>query len=1002
MSHPSHEHSHENEGPSAVSHELPVGKAEVGRRGFLKLAGFTLAGTAMAGCRRPVEKAIPFLVQPEEVVPGRAVWYASTCGSCPAGCGVLVKNRDGRPIKLEGNPGHPLSAGGLCAIGQASILELYDAQRPADPLAAGRVSTWPEVDRSVRDRLDRIRKEGGAVRLLSGTITGPTTTSVIRQFMESFADGQQLVYDGLSCAAILDAHQKTHGRRVLPRFYFDRADMVVGMDADFLGTWISPVEYTVGYRKRRKLQANNPKRSHHVQIEARMSLTGANADRRIVVSPVEYRRLAASLASALANKAGTPFPVEVTPEAEIATLAERLWHARGHSLIVCGVNDLDTQIWINFCNHLLGSYGNSINLEHPSHQAAGHDRAVKSLLDELRSGKVAALVIRGANPVYDLPNGDEWANAIAQVPLVLSVCETNNETSGLAHHVCPEPHFLERWDDHEPVAGVVSVTQPVIQRLGRTRSFAESLSAWMGRPRSDYELIQTFWKQSLFPRQQVCQDPQQFWDQAVHDGYVRIDAPTAAIGTFQAEALPSELPTRLHQAKGGQQLVLYPKVTMGNGAHAHNPWLQELPDPISRIAWDNYANLSPTAAASAGVREGDVVKLAVAQASGDGKCIELPVHIQPGQHDDVVAVALGYGRSGSERFAKIGPQWLEARSSVGQSGRVGVNAAPSLSFAGDYLAYSTSVGRIEKTGRTQALAAIQTYDSLTVPEGMAPHGQEKRQEIVQEMSWSEYVDSTKKTPQTRPAPRSLWSDHRYDGHRWGMAVDLDACTGCGGCVLACQIENNIPVVGKDEMSRSREMHWLRIDRYYDQHDDRTDVSFQPMLCHHCENAPCETVCPVLATVHSSEGLNQQVYNRCVGTRYCANNCPYKMRRFNWFDYAHQDAMENMILNPDVTVRSRGVMEKCSFCIQRIEAARIEARREGRPIRDGEVLPACQQSCPAQAIVFGDMNDPDSAISRLTCSPRYYRALEELNVRPAVGYLMVVNDEPGHSGGRHHG
>lgn len=995
---------HPEDKEADVSHSPPgpLGPPGVGRRSFLKFAGFTLAGTAMAGCRRPVEKAIPFLVQPEEVIPGRSVWYASTCGGCSAGCGVLVKNRDGRPIKLEGNPDHPLSKGGLCAIGQACILELYDSRRPADPSIAGQKSTWAEVDRKLMGQLEQIRQNGGAVRLLTGTISSPTSRSMIRQFLEGFADAKHVTYDALSCSAILEAHQRTHENRVLPQFLFDRADVIVGLDADFLGTWISPVEYTAGYRARRKLDGDHPTRSHHVQIEARMSLTGAKADKRIVVAPDEYAKVAASLATALAEKAGVQVPVRVPPEPAVEQLAERLWEARGRSLIVCGVNDVDTQVWVNCGNHLLGNYGKTLEVERASYQVDGDDRAVKKLFEEMRAGQVAALIVRGVNPAYDLAALGDWSQALAKVPCIVSVTETNNETSASAHYLCPEPHFLERWDDSEPVAGIASVTQPVIQRLGRTRTLAEHLSAWTGRPRSDREIVQAFWKESLYVRRQDGEDPQRFWDQTVHDGYVNINASASAVSPFRTAALPAGLPAVQDKtASGDLQLVLYPKVTLREGTHAHNPWLQELPDPISRVAWDNYANLSPATAARIGVGEGDVLKVAARHASGADRDIELPVHIQPGQHDRVVAVALGYGRMGTERFAEIGPQWLEAKPSVGPNGRVGVNAAPFLKYAAGQLGYANAITRIEKTGRHNGLAAIQTYDSLTVPEGMAPRGQEKRQEIVRETSLSAFTDSIGKAPTTRPAPPSLWPEHRYDGHRWGMAIDLDACTGCGGCVLACQIENNVPVVGKDEMGRSREMHWLRIDRYFSQHDGRTDVVFQPMLCHHCENAPCETVCPVLATVHSSEGLNQQVYNRCVGTRYCANNCPYKMRRFNWFDYAHQDALENMILNPDVTVRSRGVMEKCSFCVQRIEAAKIESRGENRPMRDGDVQPACQQSCPARAIVFGDMNDPESAISRLMRSPRYYRALEELNVRPAVGYLMVVKDEHD-SKGAHHG
>lgn len=1008
------EHDYEHEHDHGHDLALELAPDAVDRRSFLKLAGFTLAGTALAGCRRPVEKAIPLLVQPEEITPGVALWYASTCGGCRAGCGVLVKNQDGRPIKLEGNPDHPLSRGGLCATGQASIVELYDSQRLKDPHEAGKPSSWPEVDRKIVERLDAIRKQGGAVRLLTGTIHSPTARALIDRFLGTFKDARHAVYEPLSCSAIADAHERTHGRRVLPRYHFEHSRVIVSLDADFLGTWISPVEFTAGYQMRRKVERSSNERSFHIQVESRFSLTGANADRRIMVGPTEYGALAAALAGALTEKAGLPAPVNVPADARVADLAGRLWEARGQSLVVCGVNDVEVQSWVNSINHLLGNYGKTIDVEQPSNQSQGDDGAVRLLLDELSAGKVAALLVADVNPVYSLPEGEKLAEYIRKVPLVVSFAERQDETGKLAHFICPQPHFLESWTDAEPVSGIVSIGQPTIQRLGHTRSLIESLSAWMGSPRTDYELVQQTWREQICNRQHKVRDVQSFWDRTVHDGCARLDPPQPSPAAFNAGAVASSAPTHLPSAAGALTLVLYPKVTLRDGRHAHNPWLQELPDPISRIAWDNYANVSPAAAATLGVVEGEVIKLSAVRSGGE-RTLELPVHVQPGQHDNIIAVALGYGREGTERFACIGPQWIEAKTSVGPNGRVGRNAAPLLGSSGGYLSFTQPLLRVEKTGQWQPLAAIQHYDSLDVPEKMAPAGQRHR-EVVREMglreargegSGSKSEIQTPKSQIQNPKseirnPQSMWPEHRYTGHRWGMVIDLDACTGCGACVLGCQIENNIPVVGKDELARSREMHWLRIDRYYVQPDGNTSVSFQPMLCHHCENAPCETVCPVLATVHSREGLNQQVYNRCVGTRYCANNCPYKVRRFNWFAYAHGDALQNMLLNPDVTVRSRGVMEKCSFCVQRIEAARIEARRRGSPVRDGEIQPACQQSCPARAIVFGDMNDPASEVSKLMHSPRYYRALEELNVRPSVGYLAIITSQADQAEGTHHG
>jgi molybdopterin-containing oxidoreductase family iron-sulfur binding subunit len=452
----------------------------------------------------------------------------------------------------------------------------------------------------------------------------------------------------------------------------------------------------------------------------------------------------------------------------------------------------------------------------------------------------------------------------------------------------------------------------------------------------------------------------------------------------------------------GRTLVLYPKVGIPDGSHAYNPWLQELPDPITKATWDNYACLSPAAAGQLSLAEGDVVRVEVRDGKGRGGSIDLPVLVQPGQHDQAVAVALGYGSVLSERFAGIGPAWLEAQPTVGENGLVGRNAAPLLAWQGAALRYTRVGVELTKTGKNRPPAVAQLRDTLNLPAHLAPPGQERRP-IVRETTLAA-LGASGLNPEARPeAPADLWpDDHPYPGRRWGMVIDLQACTGCSACVVACQAENNVPVVGRDEVRRQREMHWLRIDRYYSGDPTAVEVAHQPMLCQQCERAPCETVCPVLATTHSEEGLNEQVYNRCVGTRYCANNCPYKVRRFNWFDYAHDDALQNLVLNPDVTVRSRGVMEKCTFCVQRLEEARIEARRRGEPLRDGEVQTACQQSCPARAIVFGDLNDPESRVARLRKDRRHYRALEELNIGPSVGYLKVVRNRPDGEEGRQHG
>ena len=965
------------------------------RRSFLKAAGFTAAVAAVgAGCSHaPVEKAIPYLIQPEEIVPGVSYFYATTCGGCSAGCGVLAKNRDGRPIKLEGNPDHPISRGGLCAVGQASLLGLYDSQRLKEPRLDGKAVSWEEVDRQITNQLAEIRSAGRAVRFLSGTILSPTLNAQIQKFLGPFRDARHIVYDTLSSSAILDAHKETHGERLLPHYRFDKADVIASFDADFLGTWISPVEFSRDYAAGRRLDTHPPHMSYHAQFESRMSVTGAKADRRVRVSPQELGETMMRLAARLAHLAGEAFPPAVSaasnpPDGLLDELARRLWQARGRSLVVCGSQDVRLQVLVNYMNELLGNYGSSVEIGRPSKQKAGNDRDLQLFLDELRSGKVAALLLYGVNPVYDLPSGPALAEWIKRVPLVVSLADRLDETSTLARFACPDHHALESWGDAEPARGNISLFQPAVHPLGQTRSVLESLAIWGGQPKAAYDIVSDYWRENIFSRMKSAADFQTFWDRAVEAGFVVVSAETSKTTRFKAAAL-QEI-AQLAKASGEFSLVFYPKVAMLDGRHAENPWLQELPDPITKVTWDNYACLSPAAAKRLGLAEGDVVRLEVGAAQATPQALELPVLIQPGQHDQVIAVALGYGSKGTERFSSVGPKWIFGRSNVGEDGRIGINAAPMLLLAGGSLQYVRDDVQISKTGKRHALASTQTHHNLTMPEDVPLVGG-KHREIVRETTVTALIADAKNPPAAVSKTNGLWpADHPYNGHRWAMAIDLTACTGCSACVVACQAENNIPVVGKDEVLRHREMHWMRIDRYYSGEDD-FDVVHQPMLCQQCDNAPCETVCPVVATVHSAEGLNQQIYNRCVGTRYCANNCPYKTRRFNWFNYVRDDRLRNLVLNPDVTVRSRGVMEKCSFCVQRIEAARIEARRHDKPIADGQIQTACQQSCPAQAIVFGDLNDPNSRLAKLARDPRRFGVLEEFNFRPAVNYLAVVRN-----------
>ncbi len=983
----------------AALHSLPVEQADasspVSRRQFLEAAGFSLSLAAVSGCgRAPVETALPFPVQPAGVIPGQLQYFASTCAGCPTACGLLVGTRDGRPLKMEGLPEHPLSQGGLCAVGQALPIGLYDSHRLTGPLSAGESAEWATVDQEIIQVLGQIKEQRQAVRLVTPTITSPTLQAHVDAFLAQFENAKHIVLDAVSSSAILDAHEQTHSARVLPHYQLDKAQVLVSFGADFLGTWISPVEFTAAWSSRREPTEEHPQMSYHVQVESRMSLTGTNADTRFTIAPREQHLVLSRLAHEVASLAGRPLAVSPPlggslPDTEIASMARRLWEARGESLVLCDAQDVATQIVVNNLNHLLGAYGETLDVNRPSQQRQGNDRDLKQLIEELGADQVGALLVADVDLLHELAAQPALADAVRRVPLTISFAQREDEFASLAKFVCPDHHLLESWSDAEPISGLVSLAQPTLRPLGKTRSVLESLAAWSGQPATTYEALQQHWQQAIHPRRQAAAPAEfvEFWERALHDGFIEVAAVATTGGEFAAGAME---PPAQHSPSDDFSLLLYSKASMPDSRHAHNPWLQELPDPVSKVTWGNYVCVSSADAEKHSLEDGDIVKVS----AGDGGSeIELPVLVQVGQHPGVLAIALAYGCKGTDRFAKVGPQWLESRPTVLENELVGKNAAGFVEFRDGARQYNRSGVTLTKTGRQRELATTQKYNSLEVPANIAPRGGLRR-DVVQHTTLAAFAqDAHAGAPEQHHDNKTqLWpEDHPKSGHAWGMVVDLNKCTGCSACVVACQSENNIPVVGYDEVRRQREMHWMRIDRYYTGEGDAMLVDHQPMMCQHCDNAPCETVCPVLATVHSSEGLNEQVYNRCVGTRYCANNCPYKVRRFNWFKYEHDDSLQNLVLNPEVTVRSRGVMEKCSLCVQRIEAGKVKARSHGQPVADGAIQTACQQSCPANAIVFGDMNDTESKVHAAQENPRSYHVLEELNVRPSVSYLRVVKN-----------
>lgn len=631
-----------------------VGALPADRRSFLKMAGFAVSATALNGCVRGLEReVVPYLVAPEEVVPGRAYWYASVCGACPAGCGVLAKALDGRPVKLEGNPDHPLSGGGLCAMGQASVLALYDSQRLRAPLRDGVETDWSEIDSALATALERIAGGSGRVRFLTDSATGPAERAAIETFLDRFADGRLVTYDPVSFSAIADAHEQTHGLLVVPRYRLDRAEVIVSFGTDFLGTWISPVEHTRAYHAGRRLDSSDAPFSHHVQLESRMTLTGSNADRRIVVPPRSAATILAHLAERVARDTGATAPVRDLPpapidKAVIEQIARKLLGAhRGHALVVCGDNDLAAQRLTNFINESLGSYGGTVDLDQPSRQRLGSDTALLELRDEVLSDNVDAVFVRGANPVYDLPFGGELA--AAQVDLVVSFAERLDETAQVADFVCPEPHFLESWGDSEPAAGVVALRQPVLRVLGKTRPLIESLAVWSGTTgASSRDLVREAWRERVFPRAQGAGTFDEFWNQTLHDGWAEVTAAPAEAGALAEGAITLSEPRP--PADGELVAEVYPSSVVFDGRHAHNPWLLELPDPVSKTVWDNFATLAGPTARRLGVADGDEVEISAEGVDG----LKLPVLVQPGQHPSTVAVALGWGRQGTERFAKVG------------------------------------------------------------------------------------------------------------------------------------------------------------------------------------------------------------------------------------------------------------------------------------------------------------------------------------------------------------
>ncbi|HEX8349668.1 MAG TPA: TAT-variant-translocated molybdopterin oxidoreductase [Hymenobacter sp.] len=962
------------------------------RRDFLKLMGFGVAAATLASCETPVRKAIPYLNKPEEIDPGISNFYASTYFTGADYNAVLVKAREGRPIKLEGNPESPINNGGLSARAQAAVLSLYDGGR-LQHFAIKSGNTHEKADLNAFDRAVRTKLAAttGRIAIVSPTIISPSTKRAIAEFAGRYPNTTHVMYDAQSVTGLLQANNG-----VVPGYNFSRANVIVSLGADFLGTWISPVEYGRQYAMTRKISRDKRTMSRHYQFETAMTLSGCNADVRVPVKPSEMGAVAQALYNLVTGAGGG----STYKNDKLTQAAKDLTANRGASLVVSGSNDPAVQSLVAAMNQALGSVGTTIDPNAPSYVRQGDDARMAALVNDMNNGSVGAVIFYNANPVFNHPLAAKVKSGIAKVPLTISLNDRLDETGILCQYAAPDNHWLESWNDYEPKRGFLSLAQPVITPLFSTRQAQESLLRWAGNNTNYYRYLRATWR-ALTPTDAA-------WDKVVHDGVATGTALAPASPMVNAALTPDAAIAQIGRAAkpsgNAVELALYEKVGLSaSGSEANNPFLQELPDPVTKATWGNYVAVPRKMAIDNKWEQGDVVKVA-----GNGYSVELPVLIQPGQAPGTVGIALGYGRT---LAGKAGDQ-------------VGANAAPLAMVTANGIMYNNVV-TLMKTDAKSPIAQTQTHHTIM-----------DRKPVVQENTLAQYIKNPKEvteyekvaTPDglEKPNKVSLWQDYQYNNHHWGMAVDLNSCIGCGSCVIGCQTENNIAVVGKQQVINRREMHWMRIDRYYssDHHKDEFEtegkvstyaamedpsdnpqVIFQPMMCQQCNHAPCETVCPVLATTHSSEGINQMTYNRCIGTRYCANNCPYKVRRFNWFSYYSNEKFEivnnhmfsdlgRMVLNPDVTVRARGVMEKCTFCIQRIQLGKLEAKKQKRRPADGEIVSACAQSCPTEAIVFGDMRDPNSRISQLLRredGERAFHSLESINVQPNVTYLTKIRN-----------
>jgi molybdopterin-containing oxidoreductase family iron-sulfur binding subunit len=966
------------------------------RRDFLKYVGFTTAAASLAACEGPVMKTIPYVTAPDEIIPGEANYYASTMADGFDFANVLVKTREGRPIKIERNTTSKRGAIANARV-YASVLSLYDSNRLTGPLLQEEETDWATFDNKIVGELDA-RKDQEIV-LLTQTFASPSTAKLIAEFTAKYPNIKHVIYDTVSCSEALDAYQAKFGTRALPDYDFSKAEVIVSVGADILGDWQGG-GYDASYAKGRV--PKDGKMSHHVQFESNMTLSGANADVRIPATPSQQQQIL----NALTGGSTSGLPENIAKA--VAKAKEKLQKAGSKGVIVTDIPTIDAQTKALSYNTGINSI--CIDTEKPRFIRKGSKAQVLQVVNDVISGKVKGLITVGVDPVYSLPNATDFAEAYQKLDFTLAFSMKRDATASLAKYVAATPHYLESWGDAQLKKGEFSLTQPTINPLFNTKQFQDALLNWMGSDKKYYDYIKENWSSSILEGYS--------WNQALHDGVytseVAVETETVPLEeTVHIENTTAHGALSSTTADGGFELTLYTKISLGDGQQANNPWLQEMPDPITRTSWDNYLTMSAADAEALGVKNwhtsnGALNGSYVHVTLGNVTLEKVPVIIQPGQAKGSVGLALGYGKIAAiQEEMQTGVNAYPLYQNFSNVQRVQIEAAPGEHHFACVQMQNTMAGRSHDIIRETTLEIFNTKDVHhwnPVPE--VAKGMEEVSIRSQEADlWTPFDDSI--------------------GHHFNLSIDLNACTGCGACVIACHAENNVPVVGKREVRKFRDMHWLRIDRYYSAaetfeqeikdleelpafepykkvevaYQENPQVAFQPVMCQHCNHAPCETVCPVAATSHGRQGQNHMVYNRCVGTRYCANNCPYKVRRFNWFLYSENDEFDfnmnndlgRMVLNPDVVVRSRGVMEKCSMCIQMTQKTILDAKREGRAIQDGEFQTACSAACDKGAMVFGDVNDHSSKVAHLKEDKRKYYLLEEVGTKPNVFYHVKVKN-----------